>query len=199
MAGSLSSRHAFPLKLALASIAGLLLCGCATSSIRFTGEKEAKLTVLGGDLKDVIGLRDRPLPQDIVQSELASRFVRIDVPSESPRYFYFMPSDAKDAEIKILKGNGTNDGFTPQTEVSNQTMRLFMSAYQALAQRRWQVARELAGKLVEMQPQLAAPHIVQGIALTQEGQKQEAQAAFTKAKALDPEDAAIDQLLQSIK
>lgn len=87
--------------------------------------------------------------------------------------------------------------LTPQT--LNRVQKLMIRAYQALAARDYESAKGLADKAATLAPLLAAPYIIIGMAGIDAGKKSEANAALQKAKALDPEDAEIDELLQLVK
>src|SRR5690606_36983453 len=80
----------------------------------------------------------------------------------------------------------------------NRSLRLLMRAYQALARDDLDQALALAAESSKLEPEIAAPHIVQGIALMKQDKGGSARVAFAKAKALDPGDSDIDRLLNAI-
>ena len=78
----------------------------------------------------------------------------------------------------------------------NRTVRLLLKAYQALTIKDYEVVRELCKQAGDLDPTLAGPHILTGLSHMQQGHKNQARIAFNKARALDPDDQEIAQLLR---
>ena len=78
-------------------------------------------------------------------------------------------------------------------------MRLLLKSYQALSARNLGLAQELASRASTIDPEIAAPLVIKGIALMQAGDNTAAKAALSNARALDPEDKDIETLLKALR
>lgn len=74
-----------------------------------------------------------------------------------------------------------------------------MRAYEALSKGNSPLAIDLSNKLKEMNSNIAAPHIIEGLAQLKLGNKKEASSSFEKARSLDPSDADVTKLIEISK
>jgi len=126
---------------------------------------------------------------------MAGKAVRISAVGKASQY-WFPPDDSArriDVKIRQLTACQTNE------RNSNRPVRLIMKAYQALSAKDLRMAKDLAAKAAELDPALAAPFIITGLSFYQEGRRDLARGAFNKARALDPEDVEISELLRLVQ
>jgi len=131
-------------------------------------------------------------PATLNTIQLQKQAVRISSTGKSPVY-WFAPGESgrrMDIRIKQLPVCTTNDGNR------NRPVRVLLKAYQALSAKDYSLARQLATQASEFDATLSAPLIISGLAFLQENRREEARLAFSKARALDPEDQEIVELLR---
>ena len=124
-------------------------------------------------------------------AESSGSFIRIQAPKRVPQSLYFIQSGAPNQIITVRRLAESN-----VTTNRNPPTRLILKAYQALSSNDNKLAREQASRASVLDQTLAAPHIITGLRYMNEKKKSEARVAFTKAKALDPEDEDIDVLIK---
>jgi len=146
-------------------------------------------------------LGETPLTLELDQ--IQGKVIKITENGKQP--FFWMVAeaagDSTEASIKM-----TNDGSARGVSESkgdskasfNRVLRIIMKAYQALSNKRFKIARELADQASAIDPEIAAPHIIRGIAFFGEGNMSDAKAALSRAQALDPEDKDVDAILQNV-
>ena len=98
-----------------------------------------------------------------------------------------------------LKKNEIDENSIVKATNRNSYGRALMKAYQALAEKQYDLAISLANKAIEIDKEVAAPHIIIGLAHLSEGNSQQAKTSFGQAQFLDPEDPSIDELLEQVK
>ncbi len=103
--------------------------------------------------------------------------------------------EEKDKEDEKKNQDAKKQGEDRSIE-QNKNFRLILNAYQALAQSRWQEARDLSSQLSKAMPNIAAPHIITGLSFLSEGNRAAASSAFNIAKTLDPTDADLEKLIR---
>ena len=179
----------------------LFLTASSCVNKKLTIESSEKLTVstvnsnaLGGPGK-ALGTTPVTIALDTVQNEI----IKIEGEGKLPQYIFItdLVGEETTANIDLLNdGQVAADDQDKEVATANLTHRLLLQAYQALTKDDYTTAKKLATKITEIQPRIAAPLIIQGIAFMQEGNMREARASLQEAKALDPEDNDIDQLLK---
>ena len=78
---------------------------------------------------------------------------------------------------------------------ANKPYRLILQAHRALVEGEYETAISTATEVEKINPDLAAPYLIQGIAAIRQSENPKARALFEKAKRLDPNDPAIDALI----
>lgn len=176
------------------SLAGLLFfSACAGQrTMTFSAlEAGSEISLVPLDNPDSSGQKLKN-PATVNTTQLTKQAVRIAANGKSPIY-WFAPGESgrrMDIRVKQLPACTT-------TEMNrNRPVRVLMKAYQALASKDYNLARQLATQAAEIDTTLAAPLIISGLAYLQENRREEARLAFNKARALDPEDAEIAELLR---
>ena len=81
----------------------------------------------------------------------------------------------------------------------NVVSRLMLRAYKALTDKDYKSVTDLADEAVKIDPELAGPYLLKGLALIDSGDKENALIALKQAQALDPEDTDIDTLLKAVQ
>lgn len=182
---------------------------CATKVVNFRTTGPAKVSLLdSGKLDaptDPIG--DTPLTVEV--DKIRGKVVKITQPGALPIYWVMadVAGDTTDANLAFIPdpstaataSNSTGDNHVDAKATTNRVVRLLLKAYQALAGKRFDTARELAAQAAIISPEVAGPHVIEGLALFQEGKSAEAKTALLKAQALDPEDKGIDELLEVVQ
>jgi hypothetical protein len=184
-----------------AVFAGILCAtGCASPEVRFSSDEpvQVELRTLEAPYEggEVVGATPQTLPLEKVMGKV----VRLSGAGREPQYWLFSPPTGAMAEIKVKlspaaeakAGAGSPEGARVDPNVAP---RLLMKACGALHAADYALAREFAGKASDIAPTLAAPYIVVGLSFLQEGQKEQAKLALSKAKALDPSDQEVAGLL----
>jgi hypothetical protein len=192
-----------------AILVGLLTSSCATKSITFRADSAARVSLVTfDDLNDesaVLG----PTPVTIAMKDLTGKVVKIAEPGKQSLYWVVSESagDQVEARVKLIdapapaKLGGGVDARAPDGDTKfreNRVLRLVMKAYKALSGKRFALASEMADQATKIDPEIAAPFVIKGIAQLQLGDRAGATASFAKAKALDPEDSDIDRLASSL-
>ena len=98
--------------------------------------------------------------------------------------------------VELLESQGI--GGKANAGALNQVVRLTLTAYRELGRAKFEEAKQLAQKASELAPEAAAPYAIVGIALAKTGDVAGARSAFLKAKALDPDDKNISDLMTSL-
>ena len=141
-------------------------------------------------------------PVTINASDLKGRIVKISVIGKAPQYWVFsdIPSVQTKIDLRLIDScAGSASVKVRTTRDANRSHSMLMKAYQALSNEDYKLARELAEKLSDFSPRLAAPFIIVGLSYLQEGKKEKARISFNKAKALDPADSDISKLLKTVE
>jgi hypothetical protein len=189
------------------STCGLLLSilqisGCSTRSVTIATEGEGIVSIVNWDSLESGGAVIGKTPQTITLEKIGDRVVKIDGPGKAPQFWVFseMISDQLDVKVQLanIPGGGGSNVAGKSLDL-NETHRLLLKAYRALAGGDLKVAKELSSKLSTIAPSVSAPLIISGLASMQEGDKDAARSAFTRAKSLDPQDSDIDKLLNAVQ
>jgi hypothetical protein len=175
----------------------LFFCSCSsTPGVDVTSKVAgSKVTLVS---LDNLGSAGKPVgnPAHLDLKQVNGSAVRVDAEGKAPVYLVFQPP-AKNKVSLTLKELPV---CSAANEVNrNKPVRLVMKAYQALSEEDWNLARQLATKASELDATLAAPHIIQGLALFRSGNRAGARGAFNTAKALDPDDIDILELLRMVQ
>lgn len=179
---------------------------CAHKTITFTSEKE-KATVKAVPF-DKVGTEGKLLgetPLTVSLEEIQDRVLRMERPGRASLYWVIVNATGDSNEIsldfnQVQRESGecreTSEPGLSKVQ-ANRVLRLLLRAYQALADKQSQIALGLADQAIALEPALAGPHILKGLAQLQEGDKGAAKASFTKARTLDSEDRDLDTLLKA--
>lgn len=175
-----------PLAIALSAMA------CQTQTVRFTSDVEAQVSLV--DATDAGGRGERlgKTPLSVKVAKTRGKLVRIDAPGAAPQYWVFNETLGERLEARVSFGKAG-----PSAN-ANESHRLLLQAYQAITTRDYSLARDLATRIAEISPEVAAPHILRGLIEMQEGNEGKAISYLKRAKALDPNDRDIDTLLERI-
>jgi len=131
-------------------------------------------------------------PVTVDSARLEGRALRISSSGKAPVYWLIPEDSGRRLDIRMRSLPSCAQG----EQNRNRPTRLVLKAYQALSAKEFNLARELATKASEVDPSIAAPFIIVGLAYLQEGRREQARVAFNKARALDPEDQDLLELLR---
>jgi hypothetical protein len=175
------------------------LAACTQPEVEFNADEpvQVELRPLASPYEagEVVG----PTPQKVPLAKLEGKVVRLSGAGKESQYWLFSHG-ASSATVKVklnaaAAAEDKSDKSAKSVDI-NVTSRLLMKACGALHATDYKLARELSTKVSEVAPTLAAPYVVVGLSYLQEGSKADAKAAFSKAKALDPSDQELEQLLK---
>lgn len=188
----------------LIAAASLSLSACATDSITFNASQKATLSLVSLSDPSGEGQILGELPSTIEVEKLEGKVVKINAEGFVPQYWIAKDFVADSTKVNIAltpleEGAGGKGGGSGKGGSSNLAFRILMKGYGAISKGDNKLGRELAEKLQEIDPTLAAPHILTGIAFFNEGKKSEAKTAFEKALALDPEDLEIKKMIDATR
>ena len=123
--------------------------------------------------------------------------LRVKSEGRADQNWIFGTDDNGGVDLKIPLGAKIEEkSGESSTDKDNRNMRLLMAAYSKLHSGQYEKSRELAGKLITIEPEISAPHIIIGLSYLKSGNKQKASASFSQAKTLDPSDNEIDRLIE---
>lgn len=173
------------------------LSSCSsTPSVEITSKvPSSKVALVSLDSLNTTGkVLSNPAKLDLKQ--INGNAIRVDADGKSPLFLVFQPPAKNRVSLTIKE----LAACTLANEANrNKPVRLIMKAYQALSEENWNLAKQLAAKASELDATLAAPYIIQGLANYRSGHRTEAKTAFNTAKALDPDDLDIIELLRMVK
>ena len=181
---------------------------CVTRVVNFRTTGPGQVSVLESGKLDAPAdpLGNTPLTVEV--DKLAGKVVKITQPGAAPVYWVVsdLVAERTDANIAFVadgsaSNNSDQDGAAGinSKATANRVVRLLLKSYQSLASKRFNEAKELAKQAAAIDPQVAGPHVIEGLVYFQEGKTPEARTALLKAKVLDPEDKDIDELLEVIQ
>jgi tetratricopeptide (TPR) repeat protein len=184
--------------------------GCATKVLVFKTTTPAKVDLLSPGKLDDPGKELGKTPLTIDLDKLRGKVVRISQEGKLPVYWVVAEAagDTTEAVVKLVDDQAGATAGSPQAgsgaksdgrASTNRVMRLLLQSYQALSGRRFKAARDFADQAATIDPELAAPQIIRGLSLYQEGNLAEARTTLQKAQALDPEDKNIEELLKAVR
>jgi tetratricopeptide (TPR) repeat protein len=182
---------------------------CATKVFTFKTSGPAKIEVLNSSKLDEPGKPLGQTPLTVNVEQIRGKVVRISQPGKFPAFWVVSEAagDTTEATIKLADDPSSSSGESAAAAGANRAdgkasinrvLRLLLRSYQALSGKRFKAARELADQAAIIDPEIAAPHVIKGLSLFQEGKTAEAKTALEKARALDPEDKDIGELLKVI-
>lgn len=189
------------IKIFLISFASLtaLTSACATKTLTLVSNEKANISLV--DYDDQAGEGDLvgETPTAVEVDKLKRQYIRVWGEGLYPQFWVVKPLDDAKTEITLRlerkEDTGQNDAATRLAEL-NRSFRMMMRAYKALTAKDLETSREISKQINQLQPDIAAPHIITGLSFLAEGNKAKARAAFLKAKNLDPEDRDIEELLR---
>ena len=185
----------------------IIICpifGCATKSIQFNSDVKAQVSLVSLENLQDVGTPVGDTPATVDPSTLEGKAVRLTSEGKAPIYWLSSEAQGYSTQITfkmvpIKASESTSSDTKVDKGVINRTLRLIMKAYQALVSKEYDVAKSLATQASAIDPSLAAPFIVSGLASLESGKNDDARNALNTAKALDPEDAEIDVLLKELR
>ncbi len=183
------------LKLLLGSA---FIVSCASNpDITFSGKEKADLFLVPLDNPEDVGIFVGKTPMTLSYSKLKGNVVRIlHASGQSSQWLVpDLKSDKINFNIKPLQ-QPKKEKHTPLHNSHNESNRFIFRGYKALVAGELTAVQEYAKKLAAMSPQLAAPHILMGLAALRAGKKAEAITHFKVAKELDPGDSSLSALIK---
>ena len=176
------------------------LVSCAGPTVTFQLKGEARVELVEPDKLELSGEDLGKTPITIANERLVGKVVKIFRAGTKPMFWYFVADDADETNIQIDISDdsvfGKLDAEAPG--LANFTHRMLLKSYKALADKRYKEAIEISKSITSVSPGIAAPYIVQGLALAASGDTVNARSVLARARELDPEDTDIRRLLQSI-
>ena len=174
----------------------IALFGCATKTVTFSSSEKASVSLVAASNPDGQGQVLGDTPQTIAADKLTNKVLKISGPEVHPQFWILSELPNGDTRVQLkLERKAAEQA---KTNV-NLKYRILMKAYKALADQNWPLAKDLAGELAKLEPEVAAPHIINGIALLRSGSMSDARNALEKARGFDPDDAEISILLKAIR
>lgn len=197
----------------------LTATGCAAKKVYFESADKAKVNIIDGKDAGSEGRFVGETPIQLPLEQVENKTVRITYQGAIPQYWYFPRSKGDEIRLKIAlrplpvtddsgkesskpdkdKDKNNKKDQDKSVRTMNLTHRLLLKSYQALAGNQANEARKLAEELAQLEPLIAAPHIIIGLTYIQQGDKASAQASLKKASVLDPTDRDIDELLKIVQ
>jgi hypothetical protein len=195
----------------------LTLVGCATKRIEIATADPATVSLVNGNNLNEVGEVLGKTPVAIDLNTVKGRVVKVSSPGKVTQYLLVtdLLGDNTKASLRLKdepkppegdsggaakdEDNKEENKKTFDEKDLNVAHRLLLRAYQALAARKHKTAIEISHKLSQIFPKTSAPHIVEGLALMETGQRDLARSSFIKAKAIDPEDKDIDVLINLVQ
>jgi len=188
---------------------------CVSPRIIVSTDKKASVSLVGFNDAASNGQILGDAPQSVDLAKLETKFLKVWGPGLVPQYWVFGNVIGRETKIalkmeelaaakddkKKKPDDEKKDDKKPEGGSSDQNLshRLLMQSYHALTIGDLELARNLANKLREINPNIASPHIVIGISYLEQGSKTDAASAFGIAKTLDPQDAEIDRLIEAAR
>jgi tetratricopeptide (TPR) repeat protein len=173
--------------------------GCASKTLTLISNEKANVSLVDYDDQagegDLIG----ETPVAIEVGKLKRQYIRVWGEEIHPQFWVVRPLEDAKTEITLRldrKDDAGADDATVRLQEMNRSFRMLMRAYKALTAKDLETAREISKQINQLQPDIAAPHIITGLSFLAEGNKSKARASFLKAKNLDPEDRDLEELLR---
>ena len=192
----------------------LVSFGCS-SVIKVSTNTEASLSLLDWSGLDGEGTLLGKAPLEIDAGTLDNKVLKISGKDKSPQYWVFTALQGRSMDLKttllpIPDAENEEDENEDDEEYEekddkdkkglieklNQNMRILLGSYQALARQEYEESVRLATALHKNMPDIAAPHIIMGLSFLKRQQREKARSEFKLAKALDPADPSIDELIK---
>ena len=181
---------------------GLLSQSCALTGLRtitFRTDGQGTVSLVNWETLETNGEILGTTPVTVELDRIGENIVKITGPGKAPQFWVFekMLGENLNARLVLTDVPVRTSNEDVQALDPNESHRLLMKEYKALAEGDLTLAKDLSAQHMTMQPKLAAPLIINGLACLQEGDKARAHTAFTKAKGLDPADKDIDKLIEA--
>jgi tetratricopeptide (TPR) repeat protein len=178
---------------------------CVTKTLSIKSPNKSRVSLVSPNNLEDEGTALGETPVTIEVKDLNEKFIKISQNGKQSVFLFVTDGAAENTEMTInlsesLAASDSNFGnHTPETKTTlNRLLRLLMRSYQALSGQRFKEAIDLAHQAAQIDPEIAAPWVIKGLALYQEGKLPEARTALTKAQALDPEDRGLETLLKQV-
>ncbi len=196
----------------VATLSMCLVLACTTPSVTFNTTGKAKVSAVGYNDLDEVGVLLGETPVTVALDKLVGKAIRVTQDGKQPLYWIVTDIAGDDVQLKmklldapvkaeLAKGGQSGDSAktADSKAATNRVVRLMLKAYQALSGRHFDLAGQLAAQAMAIDPELAGPQVIAGIAAMQLGDKVRARGALAKASALDPGDADISTLLRAVE
>ena len=181
----------------------LLLTSCG-GSIALKTSDPATVSVLDWDSLSSKGSVIGKSPIEFEQDKVENKVMKIEAEGKLPQYWIFTNINGSELELQTTlldapKEDGESSEDKKEAEFLNRNLRLLLNSYESLVSNDFEAAKKIAKSLQENIPNIAAPHIIIGLANLREGNRSAANSAFKVAKSLDPSDTAIEKLIEISK
>lgn len=183
-----------PVKITSLGLVLLLVAACAgRRTVTFVSQEPgSQVALVPMDSPDSEGTKLRN-PASVEMATMQNKAVRISAVGKASQYWFAALASGPRLQVKV-KRLGSCEG---QESNRNRPTRLLIKAYQALFSKDFSLSRDLSNRAALIDPTLAAPHIIMGLAFLKEGDRPKALASFNQAQALDPEDSEIGALIRT--
>jgi hypothetical protein len=176
-----------------------LSSACATKTLTLVSNEKANVSLVDYDDQSGEGDLVGETPVAIEVDKLKKQYIRVWGEDVHPQFWVVKPLEDAKTEITLRldrKDDSADNDAAARIQDLNRSFRMLMRAYKALTAKDLETSREISKQINQLQPDVAAPHIITGLSFLAEGNKPKARAAFLKAKNLDPEDRDIEELLR---
>lgn len=192
----------------------IFLAACSTTNLTVTSSDPASVSLV--DFNDESGSGEivGKTPIDIPIDRLEGYYLKITSDKKSQQNWVF--TNLQGENIKIFaqlnqaetveqdneedeNGNKakTNNKALADKEL-NKAFTLILKSYQSLSGRDYKSAIDLSKEAVKIYPNIAAPHIIMGLASIGQGDRASARSSFKKARIKNPDDKDIEILIESV-
>lgn len=168
---------------------------CRHSLIRIESSDNAKVDIVEWDNLNGIGIAKGNVPVEFPREEVESKVLRVSGKGKLPLHVYMFEPKGEIIVTKIQLDDVPTKSSSDDEE--NLIFRLLIRSYQELTKKNWNESIALAEQMSKLRPKLAAPHILIGMALLKNGRADEARNSLVKARALDPSDPIINEMIES--
>jgi tetratricopeptide (TPR) repeat protein len=180
----------------------LFMNGCTASTVTFSADGDASVALVTAENVNDPGDPLGKAPVTVPVEKIKNKLVKVSADGKVPQYYIagdFLNASSTTVKAKLQDLSQVSSKGNETKSQANLTHRLLLESYVAITKRDWPLAIKLADGLNKIAPQLAGPYIVKGLAQLQQGNRDDAKASFTQAKALDPEDKNIDDMIRVVQ
>jgi tetratricopeptide (TPR) repeat protein len=173
--------------------------GCATKKIKINTTEKSTVSLVDpknlADSGQVIG----PVPAEIEVNKIQGRIIKIAADGKLPGYLVVTDVLGVETNAFMTLIDSPEEKPPEKKDDQNLIFRFLLNSYQSLTQRKFDEALKLGEKAEELSKEIAAPHIIKGLAYMGLGNRAQAMTSFRQAKTLDPGDTEIDKLIKAVE